>query len=905
MSTPKRRRSSIITKLKTSPFKKSHSSYDISPNTPNTNSYSMQSPIFTPNSSTSSKQSYGFTTPTLTSSSSMSFQHYSSPDTVITETSPIPPKSSTKIHKNFNENKCCFCHDSLHLTLPGEVILELECEHTCHKDCFTLLIDKSNLKNLPICNICKLPTKIADNEIHQTIIENILSLSTENSFDEENPFLEPHTSNTSSISTTTTSIITPTFNRTESDIFSNESKSLFTLPQPTTKDSELYTPNISCISETSNVRLNENNEISYIFNIKPPMIYNDSSNQFNLSEYQLKTKISNHLKKKLQLNKELGELIIFDKLKISINGEIWDDSVIYLFKNYLLFYNDDNLAGMISIEEDLCSLNLSNDGVLNLNLSESSLPELYIYHQNSIIIEKWENILIQVLKQQDPLTNLFQFTSTCWIDLQNEFMIPQNLIRFNNSISCGGSISNLYITKLLPPPLNLPLNLVVALPLYNKSWMSNQDYKYWLQDFLYKILGSLRNNDKLSLILVGVDGNRSPCATGSFIGSIEANWDGWQDLINEISIIPNQFKSTNQEIQITLNKLNTLYPFLGNTESSINEVLIVNCGSYKEDVNESLKLDSHLRDNFSISVLKIGKYTESLNQLSLVSPFQYGNESIIRFEDYEEVLKSIESLIKEVYQKICIPNLKLSINTDEGIQISSIESNGSMIPINSSKQTIAIKNILPSTNKNILINFKIHNYHQFSDLKKVPILNYTTNYNNKSFRKQIYSKLDIIEQQQQIDIPITPSKSSSTTNTELFYLDIPLLPPLSPSRDTSFTFIKRQTELLILENLQKSINSQNSNHLKECISVAYGLVRSVSPVLQSTLEEEEDDDQDEELLEQDNYLSQLLILQKLSDDNNEKYINFIVKKLNKIIELFESDIECAIDKCYDLINSLI
>ncbi|KAI5960464.1 FAR1 [Candida pseudojiufengensis] len=94
------------------------------------------------------------------------------------------------------------------------------------------------------------------------------------------------------------------------------------------------------------------------------------------------------------------------------------------------------------------------------------------------------------------------------------------------------------------------------------------------------------------------------------------------------------------------------------------------------------------------------------------------------------------------------------------------------------------------------------------------------------------------QQQQQQQSPDMIHSESNESN--LDYLNIPLPPPLSPSKNPHF--IKRTNRIIILENLFQSIKNKSLNSLKNCISIAYGLVRSTSSI------EFEDDYEQETLM---------------------------------------------------------
>lgn len=99
----------------------------------------------------------------------------------------------------------------------------------------------------------------------------------------------------------------------------------------------------------------------------------------------------------------------------------------------------------------------------------------------------------------------------------------------------------------------------------------------------------------------------------------------------------------------------------------------------------------------------------------------------------------------------------------------------------------------------------------------------------------MYAKLGVIRP------PIIPTENdtiffSEATNagsfekdhpSRTYYLDILLLPLLSPSGNASFA--KRRAELLIVQYLRQAIAEKDSSTLKAAVSVVYRLLKCISP----------------------------------------------------------------------------
>lgn len=813
----------------------------------------------------------------------------------------MPQKSS----KRYNGEVCCFCRDSLQLTFPGEVVLPLLCEHLCHKNCFMMLLVPENTKKLPICSLCKVATNVLDKGVYINMINSIHASAKE-------PMLDNALA--TSEGGTYSQVITPVMLRNLSNplpstpINQVANNQFFTPPtstQRTDYESVLYNPIITCTSEIYPIKLNGNYEISYVLNIKPPAIYRELDLQFNPSELQLKWKVSNRINQQLGLKGEFGNLVIFDKMKISIDGESWDYSRVYLFSDYLVIYNDNTLAGMISISNDLSAASLI-DGILNLNLTESKLPELFLFNEFSpTITQKWCYMLHKLMDNEQPITNLFQFTSTCWLDYQYEMEIPQNLIRFNNLLLHGGELPNSYIAKILPYPQPLPLNIVVAVPLFNKTVLSDAAYLYWLQQLLHRIRATLNATDRLAIIFLGIDCLHKPLASGTFVGCIEAAWNGWVNLFNDINIVTNSFKSNSHELETTLEKCAELYPYIPLQENSINKLLVLSCGDYEGDNQIRSQFDMSKIKKISLSIVKIGSHLDVFGRLSIFSTFEHGNDPVLRFKTPEELLTSIDLLIKRI-QRICLPHLTVELQTKNNIVFTSFERFGVMELTPDLLQKITFGGIVPNDERNLLITARLSDCYQYPD--EVPIFTYRASWcDNKSIQETVYAKVNTIRS------PVTPTRVTATTISEapnagssdkshsnsIYYLDIPLLPPLSPSRNASFA--KRQAELLIIEHLREALAKKDASALKSCISVAYGLLRCISSAF-------ENNKASRTTPPNINAIKNILELSAITGSSNlesHTYVNLLVCQLERIIPLFDNDLNKALDECYDLIYSLI
>ncbi|CAI5760395.1 unnamed protein product [Candida verbasci] len=699
--------SSFINKLYTSPFKRNTTTIT----TTTTNEYSPIIPI------------------------SLSFDNEST-------TSNIPPpsiSSSKKFHfqspletKKYTESKCCFCHDLLSLILPGEIVLPLICDHVCHKNCFILMLNKKQLDKLPICGICKLPTKCYDDLVYQNIIENI-HLHQEIEIDSNKPLPPLPPLPPPSPPPNLSRPVTPKKQQKHKFITSH----LETPPKIEKNDLNVYQP----IIEFEEISRN-NNEIDYQMTIKPPLIFNQDSN-LNLYELQLKVKISNFIKKNLHLQRDLGELICFDNLNISIDGLNFENSIVYLFENYLIFYDLNDLPlGMIH-KSDFCNLNLIEDNILCLNLCKESLPELYLQHEfNNLIISKWEYLINSM--NESLHTNLYQFTSTMWIKYKEVFQISKDLVKFNQLILQNYEIPNKYLIKILPPPKMLKMNLIISISLINLTELSDLEYKMNLQELIEKVISNLGKFDTLSIIFIGIDNNRKSNSSGIYIGPIEKNWQGWKEIIEDIEILPNCLMDNNHELNLSIEKCIELLPFI-NKDQCINKFMIFTSSNYEDDDITNFNYNNFNKLNEIISV----NFISIDNKINFVP-------NVISKSSFDHLLSTLLSSSIQEFKEICIPDLKININTNKGVK--------------SSSNIYNIKNLSITNEKKLNVKFNIDDIFD----SNLPLFEYNCSWFNDT---KFINSTKIMTRRQPCSfklpqIPLTPNNNDYDDDDDEIDIDI-------------------------------------------------------------------------------------------------------------------------------------
>ncbi|EGW30217.1 uncharacterized protein SPAPADRAFT_53039 [Spathaspora passalidarum NRRL Y-27907] len=803
------------------------------------------------------------------------------------------------------DSKCPFCQELLTLSLPGEAIVRLSCDHSAHKKCLELMFDAKDITQLPKCGICNQFTRCCDDNAHSDMIDDLISKNKRGATSSE--------SSNSSYPCSTPQ--TP--------------KGTAWLPTPPTtpKKFTVLAPQVHLISEFDEVKIKDDSScnLRYIINVKPPRVY--KSHEECSTDKDLKLKVSQHILEKLNLDFDVGNLVMFDKLEVSANGNEWEEVIAYLFESHLLFYDGDSLAGAIAMEEDMHNVNF--DKVLTLNLTKETLPELSIKHDNPLVTTKWEWVLNKVIHNSLNFSdiNLFKFSSTCWVDYKDQFSLDPDLIEFSATVIENETIATRFQEKAVPKPQELDLNLIVAVPLVNETNLTDEEYKARVQDALFMILRTLRKGDKLGLIFVGINNNRQAANNGTFVGCIESGWDGWKELIDEIQIVANSFTEGIEEFRMCFKKCLDIYPHIPITYTNINKLFIINANTYlmQEEIDnnvencENLKnAIDNLNENLSITIIRIDSgYNSAVNTIhNLISQGFSVGPHLVRYSSFEEFIQLGEDSIRNLIQQICIPKLSINLklmNLD--VTFDQVEINSVLINVTEWRPElhIIVKDLIPDSERNIM--FKVH-----LDLPKdkieqqhqvIPVFEYNYRWLEEESEKKVMN----IKVTQPVSQELTPPpldslfEVDSEENSTKIFLDIPLLPPLSPSRDHKFA--KRETEMQIIKSLRLASETsaeQAKELLNKLISLVYGFTRGVQ------CQEEHDVFQHSSIKGSSTNIAlnpeislptKIEAMKKQAFQNDQAYFEFLINKIKEVIESFNGSLDLAHTRCLDLAINLM
>ena len=742
----------------------------------------------------------------------------------LNDTKMISSFNSDGIEKNVSQMICAFCNELLSRCLPGEIAVSLTCGDMCHKTCFGVMVDRKHMDRKLQCGLCRKQTWCTNNNLVEMLVSSV---------DNEDFVLNTNPDESSQDGSSRNQFSTPRTHE-EFPAFTNLNNEQSRL--------EIYKPQIelSCDPRPLELGLDKIQDFKCVLTVKAPQIFLKSDitsedvkykNDVEAEIYKyFHSQIKNWQETGLAPNPDqLGNLVMFDNLYISTNEVEWDIVKVFLFSKIILFSRKDEMIGKIMIREDISSINKFSGGII-LNLRNGAIPEFYFRHTNPLIIAKWESIIIQYFKwnKLDPL-NRFQITTNAFEIIPN-VDFPEDVRNLATMIDEDRDIPSEYFAKSIALPEPYPLNLIICVPLANLSGLPNSEYKRLIIDFLHQIRQSLRVFDRMGLVFTGRDGNGKIANKGTFVSCTNKSWTGWDRVLNDVFVYSEgvPFSNETEELKVTIDKIVDLKPFVLNTSNFVNKVLILNGNNYRREqsvsnqgVNKIIlqkKLNS-LLERFSITILRVGGYTESFTTFNelIMNPnddieaeelvLSFGS-SFFRFDSFSDLNERISYIMNWKIQQTCIPSIRVDISKFELnqnlLKFNEIEINGLMKKLNKVEDIVLfVKDITPGTERNIIIGLQTltpcNNRPQLPvQEEEMAILQYTSSWiTTREKMKICYKRLDDRNQgthhENMASKKIAEEKETPPAESTS--------PPMPSSPLTSESLARRQMELSIMEAL--------------------------------------------------------------------------------------------------------
>lgn len=573
----------------------------------------------------------------------------------------------------------------------------------------------------------------------------------------------------------------------------------------------------------------------------------------------------------------LRQLTFFDSFQISVDGEHWEYTTNFLFGDSLILFNKTltGVIGVVSITEHLISLSKQSKSVIVLYLSTQSLPELQIRSNNQILLDRWFT-QIQSLSTE---ISLIKMSATLWsllITDDSSIILPANVIKFNDLTHSGLDLPFQLIREILPSPQEMTLNLVLTIPLFNlTSDLSDNEYLDELKDSILNIVDSLKTEDNLGLILLGRDGsgNYGP-HNSTYIGMVDKNYQGLGNLISCLQLVDLELENADMAT-VMKGCFKSCYSMFvmngveGGSHDKLNKLMILTNVSIDYDF-ETDKYLRRLITQHDLSINEILISPQPTLPLSLSSVWiedivyqcyhQYQCNSFKSFND------NAYHLVNKSYHFNYLNALQLDVRVNElfksCVSINKVELNGVMLDIQGCSQlSIKTSELSHSNwNKNIRfdlsidvpkfqelthqgceysllhLNFTINNFteHSYYVPDHKLRINISTNSESSAvmgatfddIRIPVYSPITIEPSSQTKSTKEDPYATDDKGQDESIFLDIPLLPLLSSSKDS--IYVKRCIELYLIAELSQQREKNEDIDIQRLISVVWGLSKGCS-----------------------------------------------------------------------------
>lgn len=767
-----------------------------------------------------------------------------------------------KSKHNMNNKRCSFCNELIMLTLPGELALELNCKHRCHRECYRMSLDQKS-RSLPSCNECGEKTRCLDNEIHEEIIRETLAGKVVDLDCSKDTMGAAKGENMLSMLPWTSS--KETLKELVDDLDSEEAAY-----------KEAIRPSAAMQSDKIE-RIAENEfDVCCSVEIKPPQITVGCKNASDDTTWRQKIAAEVeefflfNVEQYASFEEELGRLLIFDYLDVSVNGLNWDNMLVSLFEHAVLMVEGTGrfLAGKITLDHDICNM-YRDESVLNFNLGNDYLPEVQFRHSNPLVMIKWENYLNGCLSnckiEEIPLLHT---TCNAW-NVLRKCKVPQEGLEFAKKLEEGSKIHSSLFTKMIPPPPAAPLSIAISICAINFTEQDNETYRNNIITLLKGIRSKLRPVDKFGLIVVGIDGEGLPNQKATYYGCAGCKWPIWDEIFDSICIFrasdgPKELLDNGySEVVIALEKFKYLMPSMLQTQqentNSVSKFIIVNsrsCDFGELDPAIEATLSKSMicihKSNISVELVKIGnrfiKEIAKINEM-ITKPIQ--DDGMLRivhgnrwkfFNSFVDLQKSPLSVFSCGTNEVHIPAVSVlflkKAESQSLVSFSHMEVNReSVTPTQEFDHiNICIQHINSKEENYILVKLRLHfdDSAKIGDFDDLPILDYRENWLGETGASKCLSAKfsDRLIDKSYKEFPGSPTIEGviSEFDKDSYNVSIPLVSPLISPQDFYFNNKKTELSFTIIENLKK-ISCDVGNQE----SILQGLVSFISDFLRGLL----------------------------------------------------------------------
>lgn len=602
--------------------------------------------------------------------------------------------TSSAGRRRFITEQCSMCAEGMSSIFPGETVVQMTCSHASHYECYLAMYEPVYMSGeWPQCRECHKLSKPIDPEVIQRMTSSLLTKR-----DSTTSLIEQHlmqarlpgsvVSNTFDFTPKDQLITSADFS---SDGFKTPLRMTRTIPNYENDDTVLsYGTLFGQVtvfedklvgSLTENELLSENEATDDLtekemedeelrIEIKPLTDSHMNKRYFVVAEVPeeqhhnhcvkqnsrhknhiasekkiLKSQIESFVKRELNQGAEVGFLSMFDQVGYSTDGENWHNTTLVCFfeKCLILFdVSEMKTVGKIPVEQ-ICHVNKLNENSLIIDLKSRALPEVYfsfpLVQDHKSTLERWKYYLVQPNKE----AALEHMTETAWDILPPEITPPFTERSFDDSSFGCDKCTKPWQSQ----DADAPLQLIVCLSLSNNERQDSAAYERRIAQGLRRILECLNERDLFGLVTVGKNGSGEIGEFGSFVGTVNKNWTGWDDFIDSLQIVECQafqtpLKEFNKVWETCYRLVSTSYSLLDNEEHAkffkqivfmTDDPQVQGTNKYEEIIRkdyhfELMRVPSYHTKNCDFADIISGLHKKSVKALEIKLPggvLQFGN----------------------------------------------------------------------------------------------------------------------------------------------------------------------------------------------------------------------------------------------------------------------------------------
>ncbi|CCK69360.1 cyclin-dependent protein serine/threonine kinase inhibiting protein FAR1 KNAG_0C02490 [Huiozyma naganishii CBS 8797] len=509
-------------------------------------------------------------------------------------------RSNSSNYKKHVGETCSICDEQICNSFSGEKTLELTCSHVAHFNCYLIVFEEAyHHAKIPNCRSCNKSSEPVDDDSTELLMSNVLSNNQNYGKTSSEQYLEQIIHKGSEFLATSFTPIDQTIKT--ADITCDGFNALTKSDSETITDLRTggsFSPIFTYTSIASDIDDSDEDEDTNAPQVEYSLDTTDHEPQISLKfpgaqvvhnllsrlqqandgnqEEELRRLIMGEVREKFDVTATAAQLLMFDFVNYSTNGEEWEKNVLlYYFQDVLIIYDDDNckIIGKIPINQISNAVTINEEKLL-LDLKSTIVPEIYLQFTRTLssnskfLTEKWKYYLTYT--QEIP--SMMQMTDTALSVLSSKMC--DMFLDWTRDKSPANEEIRWWDKRIF-------LRLIVCVSVSSfGSGDSKENYKDTLVAQLKEVVSSLNKDDLFGLVLTGKKGDGTFGRNGTFVGMVNKQWDGWNDFIDGLNTTGDSiFGSEEEEMSVALETCYKLASSVNigdtQTETYLNQIIVL------------------------------------------------------------------------------------------------------------------------------------------------------------------------------------------------------------------------------------------------------------------------------------------------------------------------------------------